>query len=202
MTPEELAERFDMLAQNLSAGIAADVLDESRQAEERMRTHFIPWRPFAYRSRPAGMLFQRSGRLKFSLRHLVTRRPGATHARFFIAPSDAHANLVASVQEFGKAHIRPRFARRLAIPVGEQLDELGVALFAGPRAARTQWALFRRGTRLFGRRRDESRGARARLQFLLRRSVSIPPRPFVGPEVATAAERLVERLGVRIVGSL
>jgi hypothetical protein len=105
--------------------------------------------------------------------------------------------MVAAVQEFGAVGITAKIASAMAIPVGEQLDRRGVRKFGSPRAARTQFTLFAGPRGLMGFPKGSKQNPR--LQFLLRnRPVNVPARPFALPEVETAAQRLVARLGAVI----
>jgi hypothetical protein len=84
----------------------------------------------------------------------------------------------ARAQEYG-AIIRPTHSRFLAIPIGEALTERGIARFR-PRDIVSQGGYtgtFFKGNVLFGKR---GKGVAVPL-FALKRSVTIPARPFMRP---------------------
>jgi hypothetical protein len=196
MTLAELADRFESAAHHLRGTVRTIVQEEATAAVERMRTeHFVPWSQFG--ARPPGMLFQRSGRLRFAYRERVTQSADGseTKARFFVAPGDPAAQRAAAVQEFGMTGIGPRFAKALAYPVGEQLGPFGVPRFGGARGARPFYDLFRfRGGRtLYGRPKGQPHRMALR-QFVLSRTVSVPARAVARPEVRTAEREIMSRI--------
>jgi len=189
MRLEQFIDHLQILVERLPANAQQIVQEESDAALTRMREeHFQPYpggeRPWLMRQ--GNRLFRRSGGTAASLRVVVQGSPNQIRARFSMTGPGVQT------QEYGRA-----FSVRsgmMAIPVGDQLDARGVRRFSGPAEARSHWTLFRRGNSLMGRLKHESPSIAARRQFVLKRTVSIPARPVVGPEVQTAAERIMERL--------
>lgn len=125
---------------------------------------------------PPGVLQVRTGRLRASFRAAVTQRGAVTEAQVgFLAPQ---APFWAWVHEEGTTLV-PRQAQALTIPLA------GVTGRAGDYAH-----TFRRGRVIY----QHLGGGAPRPLFILVRSVTIPPRPVLGPTVEHLTPLLLERL--------
>jgi hypothetical protein len=141
-----------------------------------------------------GMLFRRGGTLEDSLRLAISERPNEISALFSMASPGA------TTQEFG-AISAPTRAQALTIPVGEQLHASGRRRYRSVAESRQDFSLFRHGDTLMGHQHGAP-SFDTKVQWLLRRHVTVPARPVIGPEVVVAAETVANQCAGRIADLL
>lgn len=124
----------------------------------------------------------RTGRLRSSIQSQVEEAGGGV--RVVVQAGDAEVPY-ARIQEEGGT-ITPRNARFLAIPVGPALTSAGVSRFASPRDV--QGLHFAKGT---------LKDQQGQTWYILKQSVAIKGRRYLGDAVDVAVEKLPERVFFR-----
>lgn len=181
MTPADLSARLDLLARTLPdqlrRALTVAALDAEAQAKQNATSK----------------LNVRTGRLRASIRGTVEQDGGGGFSIVLRAGTpDGGAVPYARIQEEGGT-IRPKKSRFLKIPVGPALTRAGVPRLPPRRGAGGDGLRF------------VPRGAGGvlvapdgQVWFVLKRSVTIPARPYLRPALEAVQPRLADDL-VRLV---
>ena len=193
MRPGELADELERFARKLPARVKQAVEAESAVMLTKIKTErFRPWSPVPT---PYGHVYDRSGDLKAALRSLVSDAGEVIMSRLFVDPSQPHEQIKASVSEFGKANIHATFGQSMTIPIGAALKGNGDRRYSGVDEARGDYDIFRRADKLLGRAKGLGDASVAPVSlFLLKKTVTVPPKEWAKPEVEGAYERIQGRI--------
>ena len=171
MTPGELSARLDLLARTLPAELRRAAIITALDAEAEAKQNATT------------VLNVRTGRLRGSIQGTAEEMNGQLSIVLRAGTPDGGAVPYARIHEEGGT-IRPRSGRYLKIPVGPALTGAGVA-----RGGRQSGLHFiKRGAG--GLLAD----AEGRIWFVLKQSVTIPARPYLGPAIKAVQPRLIDRL--------
>lgn len=130
------------------------------------------FRPFESNYNRGDILQSRTGFLKKSIGYSVTGETlGTLELRVFSAGMK-----YANIQEYGGV-VRPKNAKYLALPIGNALGPRGVARKSGPRAYPDGFFFTsKKGNLIFAVKTGSKKKRRIEPLYLLRKSVTIPPR--------------------------
>ena len=175
--------------------VIRNVLDEAgRNAAARMRTRFV-----AYPTARFTELNVRRGEILQAIGHTLTQTDERTSVEVGVLSERPNIQQVAHVQEEGQANIQPVRAQKMAIPVGQALNADGVRRFATVRDAAREFTLFTLPNVIVGR---PIGGGAETVLFVRREAVTVPPRPFVTPQLEPMVEEVEQKLPDAITGAL
>ena len=179
MTPGELAARLDLLARTLPTELRRAAIMTALDAEAEAKQNATT------------VLNVRTGRLRGSIQGTAEEIGGQLSIVLRAGTPDGGRIPYARIHEEGGT-IRPKTGRYLKIPVGPALTGAGVA-----RGGRTPGLHFvpRPGGGLLA-------DASGRVFFVLKPSVTITARPYLGPAIKAVQPRLIDRLTRIIVAGV
>ena len=149
----------------------------------------------------SGGLNARTGRLRASIQAGVHEQPG--HTEMFLR---AGGNVKGGAQvKYARIHeyggiVTPKNSKYLTIPVGPALTGAGVNRISARDVPGLTFARSAGGKLMLGK----SKGKRGEFEvwYLLRTSVKIPPRPYLGPAMTAEVKFIQKALDVRLVASV
>jgi len=183
---DKVIVRVRALPQKVRGFVRRVLHEEGQTAVTGMRSRFVE-----YPGATGRQLNIRRGVIVNALGERVISRGETTTLQAGVLVEDPRTQMIALTQEKGKAGIRPVVARKLAIPLGLALRSDGTRRFKTVRDARQEYNLQFTAKSIFGR--PKGGGTSVRL-YARRDEVTLPARPFVGPELDPTAERVTERL--------
>ena len=191
MTREQFRTTLDTMATRLPAEIGKVIARAALRSEG------------AAKRNATSTVHARSGRLRSSIMAVVTTGP-TDFTLTLSAGARQGANVrYAKIHEMGGT-VRPIKAKYLAIPVGPAKTAAGVARYASPRDAPVELRFVQslKGQPLL----VEQRGKKGRVivWYVLRRSVTIPARPYLQPALIEGTNPVpseLEAVTRRILGA-
>lgn len=189
LTPAEFAS---LLRETVRSGRLADVVRVA-MVETGLKAEQVG--KLAVTSGGSSGLNARSGALRNSIRHVVKPGPQGTEMSLSAGGRFGGADVrYARIHELGGT-IRPKRAKNLAIPTDAAKTGAGVSRVPSPRDMALSWAPTNNGP---GMLVDES----GTPMFILRKSVTIPARPYLRPALDGAVQGFRARLGTAMARAL
>lgn len=188
LTAEEFTSQIVDAGAKMRRAAHNVIQKEAELAGARMRKRFV-----RYPGASGGLLNRRSGGLQRSIGIEVKGDPSKDKMRFAVGvlPEEKKLQQQAHTQEFGDT-IRTKGVKpeKLAIPVAAGLDSRGVRRFETIWDADRVYSMVKfTEDHIFG-----IRGDKQDLIAVRKDEVTIPPRPFVGPEGDAAKVKIQQRI--------
>lgn len=185
-TIQATIDRSSSLPSRVRIALRKAMEEEGRASAARMRAKFVQWpsKP------PPGFLNSRRGDLKGGIGSIVSQGPDSTSVLTGVISPRDHLQMVAHVQEYGQKDIVPVRCQQLAIPHTNVLDSRGVRRYATVFEASRDFVTYPTATQIRG---WPGGGQPSRILYIRKPSVTVPPRPFVNPDLPILSERVVDR---------
>lgn len=194
---DDFIGELELLRQEIPHKTEAAVRIEMDRAVRRAKARFVPW----ISERKTRTLKTRTGKLAQSIAHRTRRYRYGIRSEFGImGPGSGKLSQIAAVHEFGRViTTRPGGRETMAIPTALALGQRGVKRFRSVWAAAREYSISFTSKHILGAPRrgtpgwEQGRMGRRAL-YRRRTSVTIPPRPFLGPQVEPAADAIEHRV--------